>query len=88
MDSEVLGFLSNYFNSSLPPSREEATPIRSLGDGENVRMFTSLRRKSSSPLDSGIGKLAGRVLRFKRSGTKASLQTDFLTRMRILQKMM
>nr|KUM50591.1 hypothetical protein ABT39_MTgene435 [Picea glauca]QHR86671.1 hypothetical protein Q903MT_gene674 [Picea sitchensis] len=51
-------------------------------------MFTSLRRKSSSPLDSGIGKLAGRVLRFKRSGTKASLQTEFLTRMRILQKMM
>lgn len=42
-------------------------------------MFTSLRRKSSSPLDSGIGKLAGRVLRFKRSGTKASLQTSFIT---------
>ncbi|GER38271.1 glutamine synthase clone F11 [Striga asiatica] len=42
-----------YLTSSFidKPSREEATPIRSLVDVENVRMFTSLRRKSSSPGD-------------------------------------
>lgn len=37
-----------------------------------------LVNNTSPPLDSGIGKLAGRVF-FKRSGTKASLQTHFLT---------
>ena len=76
MDSEVLGFHSNSFHSSLPIPSLAERKLPPFVPWVMEKMFGCSQVFAVNQAPPGIGKLAGRVLRFKRSGTKAFLHSD------------